>query len=45
MVIGEFGGFYTGSDKVWQDAFVSYSLERGFGSFYFGLNPVSCSTM
>ena len=44
MVIGEFGGFYTGSDKVWQDAFVTYLLERGFGSFYFGLNPDSVDT-
>lgn len=44
VVIGEFGGFYTGNDKVWQDAFVTYLLERGFGSFYFGLNPDSVDT-
>ena len=44
VVLGEFGGFYTGSDKVWQDAFVTYLLERGFGSFYFGLNPDSVDT-
>ena len=40
----QFGGFYTGSDKVWQDAFAKYIVDRGFGAFYFGLNPTSEDT-
>ena len=40
----QFGGFYTGSDKVWQDAFAKYIVDRGFGAFYFGLNPDSVDT-
>ena len=44
VVVGEFGGFYTGYDKQWQDAFVDYLTARGFGAFYFGLNPDSDDT-
>ena len=33
VVIGEFGGLYTGYDKQWQDAFVDYLKQRGFGAF------------
>lgn len=44
VVIGEFGGFYTGFDKQWQDTFVDYMIERGFGAFFFGLNPDSLDT-
>ena len=28
MVVGEFGGFYTGDDKRWQGAVVDYFVER-----------------
>ena len=43
-LLRQFGGFYTGADKQWQDAFVDYLISRGFGSFYFGLNPESVDT-
>lgn len=33
VVIGEFGGVYTSFDKQWQDAFVTYLIDRGFGAF------------
>ena len=33
VVVGEFGGYYTGFDKQWQDAFVDYLIARGFGAF------------
>ena len=41
VVVGEFGGFYTFHDKEWNDAFVGYLIERGFGAFFFCLNPDS----
>ena len=44
VVVGEFGGFYTGHDRQWQDMFVDYLAHRGFGAFYFGLNPDSDDT-
>ena len=44
VLIGEFGGFYTGDDKLWQDKVVDYFVEKGFGAFYFGLNPDSVDT-
>ena len=44
VLIGEFGGFYTGDDRLWQDAVVDYFVDRGFGAFYFGLNPDSVDT-
>jgi endoglucanase len=28
VVIGEWGGFYTGLDRVWQDAFADYLIAR-----------------
>ncbi|KAL3896580.1 MAG: hypothetical protein SGPRY_013239 [Prymnesium sp.] len=43
-ILASFGGFYVGADKEWQDAFVDYLIARGFGSFYFGLNPDSDDT-
>ena len=46
LVPGEFGGRYTGTDKIWQDAFVDYlktkSASRSF--FYWSLNPNSGDT-
>jgi endoglucanase len=45
IVVGEFGGKYTDSDKVWQDAFVAYLREKGARSFfYWCLNPNSGDT-
>ena len=44
VVVGEFGGFYTSYDRQWQDAFVDYLKARGFGAFFFGLNPDSDDT-
>ena len=44
VVVGEFGGFYTFHDKEWNDAFVGYLIERGFGAFFFCLNPDSDDT-
>jgi len=45
VVPGEFGGKYTDTDKVWQDAFVSYLLQKGGrSSFYWCLNPNSGDT-
>jgi len=42
--VGEFGGFYTEMDKVWQDAFVEYLVKNKIGSFYWTLNPESSDT-
>lgn len=43
--IGEFGGFYEGEDKVWQDAFVDYLLAKEIRVFfYWALNPNSGDT-
>ncbi len=43
--IGEFGGFYKGKDKVWQDAFVDYLLAKDIRIFfYWALNPNSGDT-
>jgi endoglucanase len=45
VVPGEFGGRYTGSDKVWQDAFVDYLTQKAApGFFYWSLNPNSDDT-
>jgi aryl-phospho-beta-D-glucosidase BglC (GH1 family) len=45
VVVGEFGGEYTGSDKTWQDAFVTYLLDKGMkSSFYWCVNPNSGDT-
>jgi endoglucanase len=35
IVIGEFGGDYTGADRVWQDWAIPYMIQQGFGLFYF----------
>jgi endoglucanase len=45
VVTGEFGGFYTGDDRIWQDAFVEYlSGKDAPGFFYWCLNPNSGDT-
>ena len=33
IVVGEFGGFYTAYDRQWQNAFVDYLVNKGFGGF------------
>lgn len=43
--IGEFGGWYTGQDRVWQDRFVEYLRGKGVRVwFYWALNPNSGDT-
>lgn len=45
VIVGEFGGRYTGKDKQWADKFVDYMLSRGMGDFYYwALNPNSGDT-
>jgi endoglucanase len=51
VVTGEFGGRYTTSsnpglnDKLWQDSFVTYLLNKGITSnFYWAVNPNSGDT-
>ena len=44
IVIGEFGGNYVDADRVWQDWAIPYIMEKGFGLFYFALNPDSKDT-
>ncbi|KAL1519958.1 hypothetical protein AB1Y20_023444 [Prymnesium parvum] len=47
VVIGEWGGRYTGADKVWQDAFVGFLADPRnaiAGSFYWAINPNSADT-
>tara|TARA_B110001452_G_scaffold85805_1_gene70125 strand:+ start:470 stop:3088 length:2619 start_codon:yes stop_codon:yes gene_type:complete len=39
MVIGEMGGNYRGRDRQWQQEFIRYAIEKGFGLLYFALNP------
>ncbi|TYZ68524.1 hypothetical protein PybrP1_006430 [[Pythium] brassicae (nom. inval.)] len=45
IVMGEWGGKYRDdADKKWQDKFASYIKTKGFGSFYWSLNPNSGDT-
>ena len=46
VVPGEFGGRYTGTDRIWQDAFVDYLRARSSSKsfFYWSLNPNSGDT-
>lgn len=39
MVIGEMGGHFRGRDRQWQQEFIRYAIEKGFGLLYFALNP------
>lgn len=45
VILGEFGGRYTGKDQMWQDAVVGYMISRKMTSFfYWSLNPNSGDT-
>lgn len=44
VVIGEFGGMYTGVDKEWQDIFVDYMHGLRIPGIYWSLNPDSRDT-
>jgi endoglucanase len=45
VIVGEYGGQYTGSDKTWQDAFINYLINRNIrSSFYWCVNPNSGDT-
>ena len=45
IVIGELGGRYEeAAEREWQRWALHYAAERGFGVFYFGLNPNSDDT-
>lgn len=45
LVVGEFGGHYEERDRVWQDAFVDYLLQKPIrNTFYWSLNPNSADT-
>jgi hypothetical protein len=44
IVVGEMGGIYTGTDKIWQDWAFAELKRRGIGLFYFCLNPDSEDT-
>nr|AZP54316.1 thermoactive glycoside hydrolase family 5 endoglucanase [uncultured archaeon] len=45
LVIGEWGGNYEGKDKVWQDKFSEWLVEKGIHDFfYWCLNPESGDT-
>ena len=44
VIVGEWGGFYTGKDRVWQDEFAHYLQRNQLSSFYWCLNPNSGDT-
>ena len=44
VIVGEWGGFYTGKDRVWQDEFAKYLQRNKLSSFYWCLNPNSGDT-
>jgi endoglucanase len=45
MVVGEYGGQYTGNDKTWNDAFVTYLIGKGArDQFWWCVNPNSGDT-
>lgn len=44
VVVGEWGGVFDGSDRVWQQAFLHYLRARHLSSFYWCLNPNSGDT-
>lgn len=47
LVVGEFGGRYApgSADRLWQDAFVDYLIDKGLNSsFYWAWNPNSSDT-
>ena len=44
VVVGEWGGIYSGKDRAWQEHFVKYLLSNGLSSFFWCLNPNSADT-
>lgn len=44
VIVGEWGGFFKGKDRQWQEAFRDFLLDNQFGSFYWALNPNSEDT-
>ncbi len=45
LVVGEYGGQYTGADKTWHDAFATYLLGKNEkNTFYWCVNPNSGDT-
>lgn len=44
VVVGEWGGIYTGKDRLWQDEFLRYLTKKQLSSFYWALNPNSGDT-
>jgi endoglucanase len=44
VVVGEWGGWFSGNDAVWQRAFSAYLSRHRIGSFYWALNPTSRDT-
>ena len=44
VVVGEWGGVYTGKDRQWQDEFAKYLERNQLSSFYWCLNPNSGDT-
>lgn len=43
-VIGEWGGKFEGKDEAWQRRFFQYISNKGFGFFYWCINPESGDT-
>ncbi len=44
VIVGEWGGTFIGEDAVWQTGFARYLKAKGFGFFYWCLNPESHDT-
>ena len=44
VVVGEWGGWFSGTDATWQKAFAAWLSKRQMGTFYWALNPTSRDT-
>ena len=44
IVIGEWGGHFSGKDEVWQKRMMSFMNQHRIGHFYWSLNPNSGDT-
>jgi len=44
VVVGEWGGFFRGKDRLWQETFARYLKSNKLSSFYWSLNPNSQDT-
>lgn len=44
VVVGEFGGRNVGADETWHETITGYIRSKGFGSFYWCVNPSSGDT-